>query len=565
MATEQPHQALMKENVRRLDERLEAQLERFHQVLASGEADETNGIALGIIASALPLYCRADSKHYRSAALIPLLERAGDAFLATQHESGCISLDNCNIDSPPDTAFTSHLAALLAQVGQRYATPELEGVMERLLLFLKRAGDALLVGGFHTPNHRWVISAALAKMEELFGGTAYRARAFQLLAEGLDVTEYGEWTERSNSIYNAVCAYYLFSVGKVFGHEPSLDAARRTLHMMRYMLHPGDTIVTEYSGRQDANAVALFNDVYAVAYHLLANRYNDPELAAMARVALRPVEASGLLLIHEMLESERMALPEGGGDQAPEEYTILYGGENTVPVPQDVWYTGPLHRHPHGASVLRHRRGKLSVTAMAGQQTLLYVQYGKARLLGVKLAAGWFGIGAVAFPGIRRVSDDLYRADITLKGSYFQPLPEELYRDAKGSYVDMPNELRERSNVVEVEIAVEFKLYEDGVDLRIVSQNRKGVYLQPVFSFDPAGKLEGDGLEDAGSGVVKLKSGAAVFTAEGDTIRVEEGAAEHPDVSMRNDTIRPSAINMAINLKTPTDKILRIRCAGAKQ
>lgn len=545
--------------VRNLDASLTENIGKYWESLRSSEAEENNGIGLGIIATALPLYCNPASIHYRNRDLVPLLESAADQFLATQHESGCISLHNCNIESPPDTAFTAHLAATVAQLGERFGTSDTFSVVERLLLFLKRAQPALLTGGIHTPNHRWVMASALAKMEELFGGTAFRDRAFQFLNEGLDVTEYGEWTERSNGTYNAVCAYYLYTVGTTFEYEPALEASRKTLEMMRYMLHPGDAIATEYSGRQDLNTVVRFDDRYYVTFHLYANHYQDAGLAEMARVAARTAPRGSLALIHHMLTPEKMTLPESG-DQAPDRYTVLYGGDRTVPVPQDVWYGKKQFGHPFGASVLRHRRGKLSVTAMAGQGSILYVQYGKARMVGLKLAAGWFGAGAVSFPGIRRVSEDMYRADIVLKGCYFQPLPPELYRDADGVYVDMPNELRERSNYVELEVSVEFKLHDDGVDLRIVSGNRKNIYLQAVCMFDPAGQLVGDGLINAGPSLQRLTSGAAVYSAEGDWIRVEEGADEHKEAVMRNETVNRDAFNVAINLKTPTDRWIRIRC-----
>ncbi|HZG58128.1 hypothetical protein [Paenibacillus sp.] len=557
---EVPVNAEIESIIQGLDERIEKELEEYRAKVTAGNVVGIQYMGLGNLATLLPLYCHPSSRFYRSEELIPLMDVASAAFLASQHPSGCVSLANCNIDSPPDTSFTSHLAAYVFQLAVRYGSPEIEEITGRIRLFLERAKPCLLTGGIHTPNHRWVMASALAKMEEIFGGDEFRKRAFQFLDEGLDITEYGEWTERSNAIYNAICAYHLYNVGVTFGHEPSLDAARSTLRMTQYMLHPGDTIVTEYSGRQDYNAVMKMDDRYYVAFHLLANRFQDPELAALARVAQRTAPKGALPLIHYMVEPENMTLPEAGGDEAPDSYTVLFGENRSTPVPDDVWYHGPLLKHPHGAPVLRHRRGKLSVTAMAGQPEMLYLQYGAARLLGLKISAGWFGIGGVAFPSIHKLSEDTYRMEILLKGSYFQPLPEEHYRAAKGSYIDMPNHLRERTNVVTVPIELQITLYDDGADLRLRSEDRAGIFLQATASFDLNGTITADALEELEPNLHRLTAGAALFRNGADWIRIEGGAVEHQEVMMRNDSHMRKAQHLTMNFTTPTDRTIRLRC-----
>ena len=522
------------------------------------------GEELARLALMLPLYCQPLSVYYRDSELLTVMEETAQAFLGTQLPSGNVSLYFCNIDSPPDTAFTSHLTATLAQLAIRDAGPEASNVTEALLLFLRRAAPALLSGGIHTPNHRWVMASALAKMEELFGGAEYRRRAFQFLDEGLDITDYGEWTERSNAFYNAICSYYLYTVGRTFDYRPAMEAASSTLRMMRYLLHPGDTIATEYSGRQDLGQVLRMDDRYYVAYHLLAAHDRDPVLAGMAGVAARTAPRGSLALLHWMLEPERMELPERAAE--PEDsYTVLFGENNRVPVPDRVWYAGPVVKHPHGASVLRHRRGKLSVTGMAGQPECLYLQYGEARMLGMKLGVGWFGVGAASFPGISKTAEDTYRMEVELEGCYFGPLAEEQYKPANGVYVNMPNHLRERVGVVRTRIALEIKLYDDGIDVRALSDDPRGIYLQAVCMFDPAGELSGANLTETetAKATKRLSEGEALFRVGDDCIRIEGGAYEHDEPTMRNDPIHLGAQNMTVSWMTPTDATLKFRCFDA--
>jgi hypothetical protein len=550
------------EIVRLQDGRLEKEWIKLQAEKNSGKKLLVQAQELGRLTLMLPLYCQPLSRYYRDAALLAVMEEIAQAFLRTQLPSGNISITHCNIDSAPDNSFAAHLVATLAQLALRDGGPEAAKVTNTLMLFLERAASALLIGGIHTPNHRWVMASALAKMEELFGGTAYRERAFLFLNEGLDITEYGEWTERSNAIYNAICSYYLYTVGKVFDYKPAMDAASLTLKMMRYLMHPGDTIATEYSGRQDLGQLAFMDDRYYVAYHLLASHDQDPDLAAMAQVAIRTAPREDMALIHWMLEPERMQLPEAVSELS-EQYTILFGENNRVRVPDKVPYLGPVIKHPHGAAVLRHRKDKLSLTVMAGQPECIYLQYGKARMFGLKLGMGWFGIGAAAFPGIIKVSEDNYRLELTLEGSYFGLLAEEHTKPANGSYVDMPNELRERIGTVTMTVAMKIKLLDDGMDVRVISDDPRSISLQAVCMFDEGGTLSGDGLENTGFHMQRLSHGNALFRAGDDCIRIEGGAYEHDQAYMRNDAINSRAHNMMINWVTPTDATLKFRCFTA--
>lgn len=546
-----------------LMELVRLQEERLDQFLAKHQEDHSEGresdaLGLGFLAITVPLFCQPASRYYMAAELQGLMKQAVGEFLSTQLDSGCISLVNCNIDSPPDTAFTTHLVSIVYQVAERSGLGQIREVQDGLYTFMMNARPCLLYGGIHTPNHRWVMAGALAKMYEIFGDEAYKVRAVQFLDEGFDMTEYGEWTERSNAIYNGACAIHLYDVGSIFGYEPAFEAIRRNLSMMQYMLHPGHAVATEYSGRQDLGQTMVLNDWYYVIYHLMAALDNNPVFASMAQLTEETSPKGAQALIHWMLDPEAMRLP----DDTPalsENYTILFGENNEVPVPRHIPYLGPLVKHPHGASVLRHRRGKLSITVMAAQPELMYIQYGKARMYGLKLAAGWFGIGGVAFPSIKQTGDNRYGMDIELEGCYFNPLPKEHTADKKGIYVNMPNHLREKTHVKHLPLHMEFHLLEDGVEVTVRSETIPNIYLQTVCMFDPAGEVTGEGLEEAAPHIKQLVRGDVIFSNEGDCIKVSGGAKEHRDVSMRNEKVNRDALNVTMNYVTPMDVTIRFQ------
>ena len=66
--------------------------------------------------------------------------------------------------------------------------------------FLLKAGEALVTGGIHTPNHRWVVSAGLARLYALFGDERYVKRIDQWLAEGIYIDSDGQFPERSRNL-----------------------------------------------------------------------------------------------------------------------------------------------------------------------------------------------------------------------------------------------------------------------------------------------------------------------------------------------------------------------------
>lgn len=545
--------------VRLLETRWEELLRKIN-----GTEDELEKQALinrGLLNNLTPLYCHADSRYYRSEELLPWMEKGVDCLLRDQLPSGCISLTNCNIDSPPDAAFLVHGISIVYHVLRKSELPELSGIIEKVELFLERVKPCLLTGGIHTPNHRWVMCGALANMYEIYKEEAFKERAFQYLQEGLDITDYGEWTERSNSVYNSALAIHLIDVGEVFGYEPAFEAIRSNLLMMQYMFHPGDNIVTEYSGRQDLGLRAKLNDWYYTSLHLMASKDKDPVLASMAKFAEKTANVGANALMYWMLYPERMALPEIEITPMSEDYTVFLGEGNSVRVPDQIPYLGKVVRHPHGAPLIRHRRGKMSVTVMSGQPEILYVQYGESRMVGYKLGSGWFGVANVAFPTIEKIGEYRYRMAIELEGCYFDPLPLEKTQGLNGSYVDMPNRERAKTHVTMLPVELEFELREDGLDLTLISEDVQDIYFQHIFQFDQSGKFKGDSVKASNvDGVLQLVSGNAVYEQDGDCIEIGPGERKHLDTVPRNDKVNPELTRLTINSVTPIRHTVSIRC-----
>jgi hypothetical protein len=537
-----------------------------------GSTDITICNVTSLLAAAVPLYGHPQSNYYKSRRLLGQIERASMHLLRRQHAGGCISLIDCNIDSPPDTAFAVHLVGLAYKLLVKLPMEETVAAVELLNSFLKRAKECLLTGGIHTPNHRWVMCGALALLYELFPEEELKRRAFAYLNEGFDLTEYGEWTERSNAVYNAHCDLQLYHVYRVFGHSPSLEAARHNLSMMLYMLHPNGEIVTEYSSRQDMGKIERMNGEYEIVYRLMAAETKEPMFAAMARLAADTVRMPTIELLYWMVFPELMRLTEPAAASLPDSYTVLFHSGREVKVPKAI---GNGQREGaengqrsfgavHGAAVLRHRRGPLSVTVMAGQPDWLYLQYGDARLVGLRLAVGFFGLGGVSFPSIRRLDDETYRLEVELEWGYLAPLNEAVAQPYNGSFVDMPNSLRELTHVCRLPVTVDLTLEEHAVNLSVAVEQAKPLIVQLVASFDPAGGLAGEHLKKVRSSLMQLHAGEAEYRTGSHYIRLSPGAHEHEYAVVRGDSMNEEHANVTVNWMGPVRKQVRIECGSCQ-
>ena len=159
-----------------------------------------------------------------------------------------------NLDSPPDTAFTVNDLAWArtnltgAELSVEHSARNLTDVLDHVL---NEATPALVTGGVHTPNHRWEIASALARLWELYGRSAARDRAEQWLAEGIDLQSDGLFSERSANYAARVSAPSLLTLGRVFCRPDLTEAADRGVRRQADLTGSDGFVETIASRRQD--------------------------------------------------------------------------------------------------------------------------------------------------------------------------------------------------------------------------------------------------------------------------------------------------------------------------
>lgn len=548
-----------------------------------GVADYDNGIAwpthtgtTAVMAIwACAIVCE-DSRYYHDELLRERLEQAAAFIVRMQHEDGSISPGWTNMHSPPDTAFAVVGIAQQLELLERHDWSALEGIRVNLREFLERSTPALLTGGCHTPNHRWVLTAALAFVHRLTGNEKLIARADQWLAEGIDCTEDGEWTERSNGIYNGVSDIMLFHTAELLGRPELLEPVRRNLRMMAYLIHPDGEVVTDYSGRQDFGHKFDMSSYFQVS-SIMAHRDQDPLFAAMAALggeALDRPDASsnngfiGYLLYPELQEStvERGNLPD--------HYRVVINGQfpraRYLSQMESAGHGGKIyHSRLHtefGAPVARQREGKTSVTVMTETNSFFALRHGAARLLGVQVSSS-FEPGFIKMNELAQLQSGYLLSGTETKG-YYGPIAGDRLPETAGDPVSpwylLPHQLREVTHLHQHHVQIELTETMDGWQLRVRCDMPDVLLTQISFVFGKEGTIAGGELAPAETGTQYWKEGTVRYTAGNEWIEVDGGAHEHRARSIRGAAFPADCQTLVVNVLTPYDRTFNIRLSPAE-
>lgn len=565
---------LVKLNDRWVEQGLAGQILDQNHRSFGGVIDPENGIAWPNHHAGTPVWMAVwgaalvnpSSAYYHSEQVLERLEYAAQYMLAFQHDDGSISPGWTNFHSPPDTAFVvvgySQLYLLLEQDDWSKSAP----VASRILLFLKQTIPVMVTGGCHTPNHRWVLSAALSYLYRLFGDARLLERAEQWLAEGIDITPDGEWTERSNGIYNAVSDVMFIHTARLLDKPELLEPVRANLEMMIYLIHPSGEIVTDYSGRQDFGQNFTL-DSYMLSYYLMTIIDQNSQFAAMTGLAqqalqntARPPSSAnnpliGMLLYPDEGESVRAtALPT----HYRKMINLSFDRHQYIKQIAEVGYHQIQYSRPHldfGAPVMRIRKGDTSITMMTETSSLLAIRYGQVRLLGLQIAS-YFGPGFVPMQSLTPTADG-FTMTATYEKGYNSCVPEhELPNSAQATvspWYLLPHQHRTATHTQTYQLEVRISELEHGFDLEIISNEPTDVMTQLSFVFDQQAMITAvDGQLEQITPESQLWSAGTVVVQQGnDMMELTGGCLQHTASSVREASYPRDCQTLLVNVMTP--------------
>jgi hypothetical protein len=394
--------------------------------------------------------------------------------------------------------------------------------------FLARAGGGMAVGGIHTPNHRWVVSSALAQIHELFPDSRYVRRIDEWLAEGIDIDHDGQFTERSTLVYNIVSDRALIVLAAKLQRPELLDPVRRNLEVLQYLLHADGEVVSEISRRQDQ-----FTRGTVVGYWFpltyMAVTGQDGRLSTLAtRAAADGARLSALLEYREL--SQPLPSPR--------------------PLPED------FERGFADVGIARIRRGPLSATLVLGGSSRFFtLRHGGAVMDGVRFATSFFGKGQFV-PQTAVKNGNSYQFRQTLDGPYYQPLAEKV---ASQSW-DESRRRRRQSEVCRLEQSADVAETRNGFSIRLRASGTDGVPVAVELSFREGGTLDGCRPVADLPGMFVLETGTGTYRAEGRAIRFGPGNLPHRYMQVRGAEPRLPGLSVYITGFTPFDRTINLEC-----
>ena len=471
-------------------------------------------------------FCEPSSTFYQKEEIVPYMTKILKFLVKSQNEDG--TLDIGNLASPPDTAFILEPLCSAASILRENKMGILTEVKDLLKTFILKSGEGLRLGGIHTPNHRWVVSAALARINDLFPDKKYVNRIDEWLSEGVFIDKDGHFLERS-MIYSEVTDRALITVGRLLKRPKLYEYVRKNLEMTYFYLEPNGDLVCNDSRRQDQfapiNILNFYHD-----YRFFAIHDNNAEFTAITKF-IEKVKGFEEKIMNDLL------------------FYFLEEPLYKKPLPQPKNPSVNFEKFFESSNLVRIRKNDTTTTIFGGTDLPLIIgsgrstspnlfafRKGEAILKYLRFSTDFFSTGYFRSKGIKKI-DGKYVLSQRIEAPYYQPLPAKFKR-ADGDYKHSPStdgrfwnkmdfEHRPQSNIrtLETSISAEEK---NGVNqLTFSSKGTDGVHVTIEFCFKEGGIFSGlTKMEDTTDNYT-LPNGSGEYHLGNDTIKIDGGIYQH--------------------------------------
>jgi hypothetical protein len=390
------------------------------------------GVARAVRRLAAP-FVWPNSTYYHDETLLPHIEEMLAFLVKVQHSDGTYSVGNRH--SPPDTGFLIEDFGITVRMLEQDDHNASQPMADTIRVLLVKAGRALATGGIHTPNHRWKICGALARISRITNDETLIPRIDEWLAEGIDIDSDGIYSERSPNYYSAVTNPSLLTVAHELNRTELISYVRKNLELSIEHAEPNAEMETILSRRQDQAQPAGINMVnFYLQFRELALLDGNGRFASIVRLLEARVGGQLGDFLGDLIERPELGAP--------------------LPELQEPFVN--FSKHYSNAGLVRSRRGKLTTSVFGGSDwynaegaqtdffnrfgsglstnpTMFRAWNGASVLEAVRLVPNFFTMGHFRSNGITYNCNGISRLGNELEVPYFLPMPAE-YRDPNGVY-----------------------------------------------------------------------------------------------------------------------------------
>lgn len=454
-------------------------------------------------------------------------------------ESGLLDLPFTNFDSPPDTCFALSLLASVAYIAKVSTLAEAKIFLAELEPYVIKCVSAVLKDGFHTPNHRWVITSALLQAQDVFPTPDVTEKVNDYIAEGIDINSDGFYSEKSAGCYNAIVNRSLIYIYELTGKEEFKNAVLKNLDNILYLVHADGSVVTSVSIRQD-NGLTKYLDECLDGFYYAAHLTGDGRHSAVAEELLKKGDVSEhlLYLFAKHPEWKEKELPPA----------TPMGDYKVFMKESGVW---------------RVKRGKLSLTAAVGMSGALSVKYGSVNLSQFRIFSPYFAGAKFKSSKLEEIENGIriyYESEFLLPQlpSYWMPTKKPF------PFEELPYKtLEKRELKPRPQLYYTMDIIDLGDSFTLSIKSSQGMNSVPFIAellFTPNGRIESDCISVPmhADDTVLLKSGDFHFVNNADCITVSgTGHAHRANYSGVEGT--NGMLRAVISDWTPVDRTITLR------
>ena len=547
---------LIRSEEHRVDEMLFLQIKDKNDLcygLMRGDVIEAKP-TIYMMATALALYLNSRSRYYKSEKLMEALQLAADGVARVQRKSGYIDYPCCNFFSAPDTSFCYKRLNDGYRLMKKYQdVADTTILQKKYLAIMRMAAEAIRDGGFHTPNHRWGICAALMQAAKLFADDTEFAKSLMdrtvlYLQEGIDGNAEGEYAERSTGNYNAVVNNAMMAMYQCSKDVKYLGYVERNLNMMMYYIEPNDMVFTQNSTRQDQGK-EIFMDKYLYQYlYLLAYDGTD------GFIKLTPEE-------HARFDGAAHQIIKGcaeTGRQAPNCLHLLMIYDKTLDYTfENCGFLKTYHKLFKEDGVLRVKKENYSYTVMKNRSAFLYFNVNGLEAF-LKIGESYCEIRNFV-PDEMDVQEGKTVLSHTARGWYYLPWKE---KQNTSDWWQMDHKKRDLMITSDLHTQVVITELADGLEISVDTDGLERLPLRMELCVPSQTTLENDHfcMETVAGKSMVLSDDYVTMTKGLTSIEFGPGACEHHFKGhYSGEEVNADGYTIYCNTYTPTKRVYTLK------